>query len=265
MRLHIPIPLLFVALIGLLTLSCSEKPFLGEAYKGWVFHTNENIKIYYRPGHPQEDRIPEMSRQYHAAINQICTILKMDRPTDTMVIVYYPGYKTGREMTGREYPFAEDSIVYFWQPSWFGPALMRYMIPRWSADTTRFPFLYHGLIAALDFSGQFYHGMVMQHLAADRYVPLAELPTDTAVNSDLERLESAEGASFIAYLLEAYRPNGVEKLKSLYEADEPFPEAVRDVFDLSVDSLERAWLAYARDYPPPRPDTTAVHDTTNGE
>ena len=227
----------------------NEEAAVEEAFfKDWKLHTNGNVKILYPEGHPQENKIPAIDSSYQTAINQICTILEMDKPADTLVIIYYTGYKMGREQTGREYPFTLDTVIHFWLPSFLGPTLVRYLLPKWSSKETRFPFLEHGLISAFDFSGQNYHQVTLDYVEKEMFIPLEELAVDTTVNSDEERLQSGEAASFCAYILSTF---GAERFKTMYEAELNFEDMVGNLFYMPVDSLQVDWLEYAKQFLPP--------------
>jgi len=210
-------------------------------YENWGFFTYQNIKIFHQPNHLQQERFPDISEKYLYSIRTIHSILKLPLFMDTLYVVYFTGFGQGREMTGREYPFAEDSVIYFWQPSFLGPTLMQYILPRWVPGDPKHVFLKHGLIALLDFSGQNYHEFTKRFIKNDKFVPLGELAVDTAINSDVERYQSAEAASFVAYILADY---GEDRLKMMYKSVLPFNRMVQDLFMMPVDTLQERWLDF---------------------
>ncbi|MBN1211227.1 MAG: hypothetical protein JXA92_01500 [candidate division Zixibacteria bacterium] len=220
-------------------------------YRNWEFYTFENIKIFHQPNHLQQDKFPEVAQMYLRSIKKITEVLQMTPYNDTLVIVYYTGFGQGREMTGREYPFAENGIIHFWLPSFLGPTLMQYMLSRWTPVEPRHRFLKHGLIALFDFSGQNYHNSTHIYIERGKFISLEKLAIDTNINSDTERFQSAEAASFVAYVLANH---GVSMLKEMYQSQLPFDEMVRDFFFMPVDSLEKRWLDYVSLYI--TPDTT---------
>jgi hypothetical protein len=220
-------------------------------YKNWEFYTYKNIKIFHQPHHLQQDNFESMAKMYLRSIAKISEVLNMPPYTDTLIVVYYTGFGQGREMTGREYPFAKDGIIYFWLPSFLGPTLMQYMLPRWLPVEPKYQFLKHGLITLFDFSGQNYHRSTYMFVKEGKFIPLEELAADTAVNSNTERYQSAEAASFVAYIL---ADHGVNMLKNMYQSELPFDKMVQDFFFMPVDSLQQKWLDYAEQNVPP--DTT---------
>ncbi|MFZ5979208.1 MAG: hypothetical protein ACOYVF_01115, partial [Candidatus Zixiibacteriota bacterium] len=217
----------------------------------WELFTYRNIKIFHQPGHLQQERFPDLAEKYLYSIKTIQNILKLPPFTDTLYVVYYTGFGQGREMTGREYPFADSGVIYFWQPSFLGPTLMQYLLPRWVPDEPKHVFLKHGLISLFDFSGQNYHEYTMRFIENNKFEPLKELAVDTVINSDIERNQSSEAASFVAFILANY---GEEHLKMMYKSALPFDRMVQEMFMMPVDSLESRWLEFVKQNFPP--DTT---------
>ncbi len=246
--------LLVVIILMVIGLGCTQKTenkFLltnDPRYQGWDFFTYENIKIFHQPNHLQQDKFGEVARMYLKSIDIVTRTLKMPPYTDTLVVVYYTGYGQGREMTGRDYPFAQDSVIYFWLPSFLGPTLMQHLLPRWLPEEPKYQFLKHGLIALFDFSGQDYHKSTQYYIDQGQFMPLGQLAADTAINSDKERYQSAEAASFVAYVLANH---GISMLMEMYRSRLPFDRMVEELFHLPVDSLEKRWLAFAMQSVPP--------------
>ena len=220
-------------------------------YSGWNQYAYGNVRILYQPGHPLEAQIGEISRRYDVALDVIAGRLKMEPYVDTLLVVYYTGWGQGREMTGREYPFGTDTAIHFWLPSFLGPTLMQHLLPRWSTKEPRHQLMKHGLIALNDFSGQDYHRSTIKYIEDDRFIPLAALAVDTNINSDAERYQSAEAASFCAFILGQW---GVSGLKKMYESQLPFALAVESNLGFTLDSLETLWVLSARVNV--RPDST---------
>lgn len=249
-------PLVVIAL-GLSLFYCSqqkqesEKP-LSDEYQDWKTFTYKNVKIIYPPGHQLIDSFHDMAKGYLDALERNCRFLEIDVPQETLVVYYYTGFRQGREMTGREYPFADKDAIHFWLPSFYGPSLMQYILPRWHNVEPKYQFLKHGLIALFDYSGQNWHQATQGYLDNGKFIPLKELAVDMTVNSDTERHQSALGASFVDFLVYYF---GIDGLNLLYRAQAPFETAVQGIFMMPVDSLEGLWLDFVKEY-------VATMDTT---
>jgi hypothetical protein len=244
---HKPVLVLFMA-VAALGLGCSKQKQAGQGpkadkYKDWMTYSYENVKIIYPPSHPLADNLETMAKGYTKATRQICRFLKISEPPDTIVIYFYTGFGQGREMTGREYPFADGSAIHFWLPSFYGPTLMQYLIHRWQDAEPKYPFLKHGLIALFDYSGQNYYQSTQGYRDENNFISLPELAVDTTVNSDTERHQSAEAATFVDFIVYHF---GIAGLNRLYTAKAPFKEAVVEIFKMPVDSLEGLWLDFVK-------------------
>jgi hypothetical protein len=242
---HPAAPLWLVLLFGCLC-ACSggEQDKVAEIYQDWETFTRGNIKIVHPAEHPLEHSFEEMAAVYSTIINRNCRFFEIPVPRETLVVLYYSGYGQGRAITGEEFPFARNDTIHFWVPSYYGPVVMRYLLPRWLDIEPEYRFLKHGLIALFDYSGQDYHGATLGRLEDGTFIPLDSLAADTTVNSDKERYQSAEAASFIDFFSFRF---GIEGLNLLYRSRGSFDRTVPVLFQMPVDSLQTLWLDFARE------------------
>jgi hypothetical protein len=194
----------------------------------------------------------QLAADYSRIIARTCNLLKAEVPTDTLHVMYYTGVGQGRELTGREYPFAVVDTIHFWLPSFLGVTLMHYLIPKWQPEEPRYEFFKHGVITTFDYSGQNYHKTVMRMRETGIFTPLAMAVLDTTIDSNTEREQSAEAASFVEFIL---RNGGAVALNELYRSRTSLDSSVVSIFGISVDSLQTLWLDYAALRVPP--DTTS--------
>lgn len=238
--------LLLLFIITSLLISCSldkEDPNLpDDRYESWLTYTYNDIKIYYSEGHPLEGEINDMVKIYNSIQEQSSRFLRIDVPQDTLRIFFYTGYGQGTEMTGKEYPFGTNEAVHFWIPSYYGPSFIQYLLPKWQAKEPKYKFLKHGLISMLDFSGKNWHYVTDSLVKTAKFIPLEELAYDTTVNSNTERKQSAEGSSFIDFVVYNY---GFDKFEQLYLTEKPFDQAIEELYTMSVDSIQTLWLQMA--------------------
>lgn len=239
---------LLLACFSLLTLAvliaCSSQPektdiFDDPKFEGWKVYEYENVKILYAPGHPQEPGFESVAAGYVRALVGVSEMLDMEVPQDTIRVIFYTGWGQGREMTGRKVPFVEDEVIHFWIPSHLGVTFMHWMLPKWVDCEPAHEFLWHGLVSLFDYSGYNYHKMTLGYIDDGRFVPLSELAVDTTIDSNTERLQSAEAASFIAFFLAWYGP---DRLKMMYTSDVEFNQLVQDSLYITTDSLQTLWI-----------------------
>jgi hypothetical protein len=99
----------------------------------------------------------------------------------------------------------------------------------------------HGLITLFDFAGKNHHETTLKLLRESTFIPLAKLVDDTLMNSTVERYQSSEAGSFVAFLLASHGPTAVQ---DIYDAPLPFAYAVQSNLKISVDSLQKEWIAF---------------------
>ena len=258
--------ILFIVINLLVSCSSNKKessnvgdPFLpDDRYESWLTYTYQDIKIYYPEGHPLENKLNEMVKIYRSIREQSCRFFRIDIPQDTLRIFFYTGFGQGTEMTGKEYPFGTTSAVHFWIPSYYGPPLIQYLLPKWQVQEPKYKFLKHGLIAMLDFSGHNWHFVTEKSIETGKFIPLEKLAYDTTVNSNTERDQSAEASSFIDFIVYNY---GFDMFEQLYLTDKPFDQAISEIYGLPVDSIQTLWLQMAEKMA--IIDSTKTNDTIN--
>ncbi|MBI5266317.1 MAG: hypothetical protein HY851_03705 [candidate division Zixibacteria bacterium] len=219
------------------------EPTVDSRYATWKTFEFQNIKIMYPPGHPQESTLTNMGEAYVYLIRKVNEILGMQPITDTLTVYYYTGFGQGRELTGQQYPYADSQAIHFWLPSFYGPVIMQYLLPRWAPDPPRHKFLKHGLISMFDLSGQNYHVSTIGYKNSGEFIPLEKLAIDTATNSNEERLQSAEAASLCAYIISDF---GAHALRELYLSPVSFDSSVSQTCFVPVDTLQNRWLAFVK-------------------
>ena len=244
--------LILITLLFLAT-GCSQKGPLerlqGEpTYAGWEIYYHKNFKMLHPPDHLHKDYFEVTCEGYLKAAERIAKVLEIPPFTDTLYVVYYTGFRQGRELSGQRWPHVADGVIHFWQPAYAGVTLTDFLLPSWSSKNPTGHVVWHGLRALLDFSGRNYHAETQELLDNDEFIPLIDLAVDTNMLSDSERIQSGEAASLVAYILAAY---GIPELKQLYESTVPFHEAVGKCLGTTVDTLQEDWLEYVRLSLPP--------------
>ncbi|MBU0983299.1 MAG: hypothetical protein KKA42_05485 [candidate division Zixibacteria bacterium] len=219
-----------------------------SCYAEWDIFTHSYVRILHPPDHPLKDHLDKHANGYIFATGRIMEQLGLPPFPDTLNVVYFTGFGQGREITGREYPFTENGIVYYWQPGYPGMSLTDHLLTYWTDKKPTHTFLRHGFRALWDFGGRNYYTEMARKMDSGLVIDLIDLAVDTAMNSDTERVQSGEAAAFVAYLLQVHGP---DKLKELYESSGDFAADVERIYGLPVATLQRNWLAYIRMNLPP--------------
>jgi len=213
-----------------------------EPFHDWVRERYQNIVIIHPPQHPHADKIEDFARIFSSLARQACVFLRIE-PQDSIVVYFYTGIGHGLSVTKKQAPFSDGNVVHFWFPSFYGAPIAKHLLPIWHKVETKHQFLKHGIIALLDGAGRNYHQETLKLIDSGKFIPLNQLAVDTTIDVDLERLQSAEAASFVDYLVYA---NDIDRLKELYASEDDFAVAVEKILRLPAAQLEKNWLAFVK-------------------
>ena len=209
-------------------------------YKGWQIFRQDNVVIIHPPNHLHEERFPELSRVFSALSRRTCQFLDMT-PPDSLIFYFYTGTGHAHDVTGQAVSYSDGMAIHFWLPTFYGPPLVKHLLYKWESEFPKHNFLWHGIVALLDGSKQNYHQFTLEHIDSGVFIPLRELLVDTTIDVNSERLQSAEAASLVDYLVYIY---GIEKVRELYVSNGDVYADFEKVFNLSVDDLEKRWLEF---------------------
>lgn len=215
-----------------------------EPFKDWVRERYGDIVFIHPPKHLHQEKFPEFARVFSALQKQTRAFLRLG-PIDSTVIYFYTGVGQGMQITQKSTPFSDGHVIHFWFPSYYGPPIVKHLLPLWSEEEPRHKFLKDGIIALLDGTTNNYHETTVKFIDSGRYIPLRRLAVDTSINVDMERYQSAEAASFVDYIVYAY---DINFLKQLYESKGSFSAEVERIFMLPLPKLEERWLVFLKTF-----------------
>jgi len=210
------------------------------AYKDWQIFRESNVVLIHPPNHLLEGRFSEFTKVFSALSRRTCEFLKMT-PPDSLIFYFYTGTGQAHDVTGQAIPYSDGTAIHFWLPSFYGPPLVKHLLYKWESEFPKHKFLWHGIVALLDGSQQNYHQFTLEHIDSGIFIPLRKLLVDTTIDVNRERLQSAEAASLVDYLVYIY---GIEKVRELYLSDGDVYADFEKVFKLPVDNIEKRWLEF---------------------
>ena len=94
-----------------------------------------------------------------------------------------------------------------------------------------------------DLSGQDYHASTIGYKNSGKFIPLGQLAIDTATNSNEERYQSAEAASFCAFVIAHFGP---QTLRELYISPTSFDSTALQFCFVPTETLEVRWLDFVK-------------------
>lgn len=212
------------------------------AYKDWQKFRQDNIVLIHPPNHLHQEKFPELTKVFSALSRRTCEFLRM-APPDSLIYYFYTGTGHGHDVTRQAVPFSDGIAIHFWLPTFYGPPLVKHLLYKWENEFPKHKFLWHGIVALLDGSQQNYHQFTLDHIDSGIFVSLRDLVVDTAINVDTERLQSAEAASLVDYLVYIY---GIEKVRELYLSDGDIYADFEKVFNFPVETIEKRWLEFIK-------------------
>ncbi len=218
-------------------------PWEDPKYATWKKTEFENVVVYYPPGHIHEAQMPQAAKDYKTAISKISGTAQLPAPTDTVKVFYHTGPGQGWDFTGRDIPFGDSLAVYYWPNYSRGPSLMQRLFYSYFGGWSGQRIMHHGLIALFDFAGENHHQTTLEYLRDTFFIPLARLQNDTLMNSDVERYQTAEAGSLVAFILAT---RGITSVEALYRSTLPFDQAVQQALGITIDSLQQEWIGFVQ-------------------
>lgn len=220
----------------------AQKEIADTLYGDWDQFVYEGVVVFSPPDHMYLDNVQEMVVGFIKFRKQVCDYFMVPVPDETVYIYYYTGFGQLLDYTGKDYPSVDGSKIHFSMPFNLGAPMTEYVLNLWHPIEPQFNFVKQGIMALFDFSGQDYHEMTLNFVDEKILMSLEELVADTTINVYKEKYQSAESASFIAFILEHYHLEGLEKL---YLSQDPFPKAVNKNFKTNINVLQNRWLEFA--------------------
>ncbi len=214
------------------------------AFQGWERYRYQNIVFIHPPHHLHQEKFEEFAKIFSALTRRTCAFLEIE-PPDSIVIYFYTGVGHGLTVTQHETPFSDGPAIHFWFPSFYGPPIVKHLLPKWYEGEPRHKFLKAGLIALLDGSTNNYHQVTLKFIDSGTFIPLSRLAVDTGVNVDFERYQSAEAASFVDYVAYAY---DINKLKDLYSSPGSFSTEAERILNIPLTALEERWIEFVKTF-----------------
>ena len=210
-----------------------------QTFSDWKVTTYENIRLLCPSDHAHLADINRLAKSFSDAMDNACRFLEINKPQETIVVLYYTGPGQAREITGMNRSFVLGDTLHHWPPNNLGLPIIKYLIPKWQDIEPRHKFLRNGLVTLLNNPGNNYHKRTLHSYNDNTFWPLRELAVDSALNGYSERRESAMAASFVDFV--AYR-YGVEKLAELYRSEDEFGATVEKTFGVSTEDLQTLWI-----------------------
>lgn len=225
-------------------------------YLNWAVHFQGHFAIYFSPASIYGDRQAMMAQGFERFMSEICELLEMPVPSDTIQLYVYASDTEAVEVAGRAVPFSNDKEIHWCEKQPYGYELTKFLLARKGVTPGKFHVTNEGVPHLLDFSGVNYHNRTTALAGTSRFVRLADLGNNNVFDTINVVFAQAESASLCGYIMYTY---GLDRLLMLWNSLLDWNDAIKTIFQSTVEEFEKSWLAFAQSQSVPQ--TPAGQDT----
>ena len=241
-KLWVIVPLLII--LGLL-LSCGsneKSDKLSDKYADFERYTYGHFDIYFMPNSGWKNYKADIGKGYERFLTEICSMLEMPVPEDTIRLFIYVPSKEAEEIAGHKIPFSDDKSIHWAGYFPYGYELTKFLLRRKGIDPGRFNVLNEGVPDLLDFSSINYHDKTNRLINSQLFTPLADLGNNEIFDTIDFSHRRSEAASFCGFLMYNY---GLDRLLMLWQSKRPWKESIETIFQVPIDEFEDTWKTFA--------------------
>lgn len=245
-RFRIPGLLVCLAVFGLLLGACgSDEPEIDPArYDGWKHYQYGHFHFVVSPESRWYNDLTELTKGYERWLHELCDLLEMPVPSDTITMYIYSAGPEDEEITGRHTPFSTETEIHWGNKYPYGYELTRFLLRRRGYEPGRFEVINQGIPFLLDYSGMNYHDKTNRRVNSGVLYGLARLGDEAHFDSLDFAPRRAEAASLTGFIMYDY---GVNRLFMLAESSADWKRSIETIFQVPMVEFERTWLAFARE------------------
>ena len=242
----IAVGLLAAALCCLMIVSCGKKqPDIDPAvFKDWQKYDYGHFSFFVSPKSAYATDMPNLAKNYERFLTEICAMLEMPIPADTINLYVYAIGNEDRELTGRQTPWSDDTQIHWGGKYPCGYELTKYLLRKQGFKTGQFNVINEGIPFLLDFSGHNYHDKANRRVNSGSYIDLATLGDSRKFDSLEFATRRAEAASLCGFIMYNY---GNDRLYMLGESSIDWRRSIETIFQMPFEDFEQTWLLFARE------------------
>ncbi len=254
--------ILWLSAIFCLTLSIGcggdKSDIDSSSYAGWEHFEKGQLRFHISPKSRWLNDKEQLAEGYSRFIAELCNVLEMPVPPDTIdIYVYAPGMQI-HEITGQDGPFHTENAIHWAGLTPYGYQLSKFLLMKKGIEPGQFKVINEGVPHLLDFSSINYHDKLNRINNSGMFVGIIQLGDNQKFDSldyTIQRTESASLAGFIMYNY------GVDRLFMLWKSSVDWRRSIETIFQLPIDEFENNWLQFAREFADD-PEGTVEDDTT---
>ncbi len=223
-------------------------------YDGWERYTYGHFIGYFSPQSPFIGRKGQVVTAFDQFLAEICDILELPVPENTIYLFVYASPMEAEEITGQSTPFMDDSAIHWGVTSAYGYQLTKFIMAKNGIKPGRYDVVYEGIAHLLDFSGVNYHAATARLIDSGRFVSALDLGDNRIFDTLNPFVKRAESASFIGFIMFEY---GTDKVFAINKSQEFWVETIEAVFQKPINIFGKEWTTFARAH---SADSAAVID-----
>lgn len=265
------ITLLILALAAAFLISCSgddssrqsdsEKKFSSDqeagfsdstisepGYEDWHEYFDEFLVIYCPPDSTLIERVPAIATRIKEVMIENAVRLQVSVPIPSIFFLYNNTTEI-QERTDCTNTCVQGNIFHYMLFTPLGEPIMVRLLRDFDPDGCPYRFCYEGLVTYLNYSGENYVEKGYIHMFNETLPTLAELIDNETYLALDTALRTEVAASLTEYLLAP--PNSPDKILTLFKRNDASPaDALKAVYEMTVEELEQCWHDYLREHSP---------------
>ncbi|MEE9441524.1 MAG: hypothetical protein V3V99_02510 [candidate division Zixibacteria bacterium] len=238
---------LFLFVLALLFFGgCEEEESenLIPKYQDWAIKGHGHFIFHISPKSRWTAKYKEISEGYEKFLREICVLLEMPIPNDTIhMYIYNPG-KEAKEITGRETPWSNNTEIHWGDKYPYGYELTKFLLRKKGIKDGKFKAMNEGVPFLLDFSSKNYHDKTNRRFNSGTLVSLSGLGDNNKLDSLDFATRRAESASFCGFIMFNY---GLDRLFMIHQTSADWKDAIETIFQMPIERFEQLWLDFARE------------------
>lgn len=222
----------------------AEKEIETPIYQDWTIKAHGHFIFHISPKSRWIANYQLVAEGYERFLREICVLLEMPVPVDTIhMYIYNPG-KESEEITGRETPWSNETEIHWGEKYPYGYELTKYLLRKRGIKDSKFNVMNEGLLHLLDFSSKNYHDKTNRRFNSGTFIILSDLGDNTKLDSLDFATKRSESASLCGFIMYNY---GLERLFMLHQSSVDWQDAIETIFQMPIERLEQNWLDFARE------------------
>jgi hypothetical protein len=233
-----------LALLAFLLIGCGggDEKIDSSTYKDWKTYSYGKFTFHYPPGSVWTNKLDGFAQGYNRFVDEICKVLEMPVPEETIDFYIYDSDEHAEELTGRKTPFMTENAIHWSVSTPYAYQLTKFLLHKKGVEPSDFTVLNEGIAYLLDFSSINYHDKTIRIFNSDSLVTLEALGENDVFDTLSMKFKRPESASLCGFITYNY---GIQRFLMLWESSVGWQRSIETIFQLPLDEFQTKWIAFA--------------------